>query len=95
MEDRKSYIDKLSAQLKEWDAKLDEMESKAKWAKSELKENLAEEIEALRSKKEKANNDLKKLQQGGEGAWEELKQGVEKSWDEMKNAFENAFSKFK
>jgi outer membrane murein-binding lipoprotein Lpp len=37
MKSREEYIDKLAAQLKEWSAKVDELESKACAAKADAK----------------------------------------------------------
>ena len=37
MKSREEYIDKLAAQLKEWSAKIDELESKARAAKADAK----------------------------------------------------------
>ncbi len=95
MEDKKSYLQKLADQLQQWDVELDELKARAGKAKAESKTELLNQVEALRMKKETAQNKLKQLQEAGEGAWDDMKAGIEKSWTELTGAFSNAFAKFK
>ncbi|HEU18598.1 MAG TPA: DUF2254 domain-containing protein [Deltaproteobacteria bacterium] len=92
---RKAFIDKLAAQLKQWDADIDKLEAKAEKAKAEAKADYQKQIEDLRDKKQTAKDKLDEVKQAGEEAWEELKSGAEEAFDTMKNAFQSAIAKFK
>lgn len=94
MQDRKDYIDKMAAQLKEWDDKIQELQMRADKAKAEAKTEYQRELQQLRQKRAEAQNTLSQLQQASDEAWEELKGGAEKSWRDLKSAFEKAKSKF-
>ena len=68
MEDRKTYVDKLTAQLKEWDAKIDELEAKTEKAQADMKLQYQEKVDKLKSKRKEADNKLKELKQAGDSA---------------------------
>lgn len=93
--DRKAFIDKLAAQLKQWDAEIEKLEAKAEKAQADAKADYHQQIEELRDKKQAAQDKLEEVKQAGEEAWEELKSGAEEAFDTMKNAFQTAMSKFK
>jgi len=94
MQDKKSYLEMLADQLREWDTEIDELKVKAHLAKADAKDELQKQIEELRAKKEAAQGKLKQLQDAGDEAWDDIKDGVEKSWTELKGAFRSAMSKF-
>ena len=94
MQDKKSYLQMLADQLREWDTEIDELKVKAHLAKADAKDELAKQLEELRVKREAAQGKLQQLQAAGDEAWDDIKIGVEKSWTEMKGAFRSAMSKF-
>jgi len=94
MEDKRSYLQKLAAQLQEWDTEIDELKVKSHLAKADAKDELAKQIDELRTKKEAARSKLQQLQDSGDEAWDDIKAGVEKSWTELRGAFRSAMSKF-
>lgn len=94
MQDRKQYIDKMAAQLKEWDDKIQKLQAKADKAKADARTEYQKEMQQLQQKRTEARDKLQQLQQAGDEAWEELKTGAEKSWNDLKSAFENAKAKF-
>lgn len=94
MQDKKSYLQMLADQLREWDTEIDELKVKAHLAKADAKDELQKQIEDLRVQKEAAQGKLKQLQDAGDEAWDDIKVGVEKSWTEMKGAFRSAMAKF-
>ena len=95
MQDKKSYLQMMADQLKQWDAKIDELKEKADKTKAESREEFLRQIDTLRVKKNSLQDELKRLQQTGDGAWYELKAGLDRSWTEFKGAFSNASAKFK
>jgi len=95
MEDKKSYLQKMADQLKQWDTEIDELKAKAIKAKAGSRTELLGQIDKLRAKKETAQDKLKQLQAAGDGSWDEMKAGLERSWKEFKGAFSNASAKIK
>jgi hypothetical protein len=95
MENRKDYIDRMAARLKEWDTELQKLEAKAEVAKADVKASYNQQIKELRLKKEEAQQKLRKIQDAGEDAWEELKEGAEKSWNLFEDSVKKAWGKFK
>jgi ABC-type phosphate transport system auxiliary subunit len=95
MENRKEYIDKMAARLKEWDSKIQKLEEKAETVKADVKASYNQQINELRLKKEEAQIKLEKIQDAGEDAWEELKEGAEKSWKTFEDSVKSAWGKFK
>jgi uncharacterized coiled-coil DUF342 family protein len=95
MENRKDFIDKMAARLKELDTEVQKLEAKAKTAKADVKASINEQINELRVKKEEAHQKLKKIQDAGEDAWEELKDGAEKSWNIFEDSVKTAWGKLK
>jgi chromosome segregation ATPase len=95
MASRQAYVQKLNAQLKEWDAKLDQLSAKAQKATADARINYENELESLRARRAVANRKLEELGQRGESAWEDMKDGVEKVWDEMGKAMEKVAARFK
>ncbi|MDZ7290157.1 MAG: coiled coil domain-containing protein [candidate division KSB1 bacterium] len=93
MEDKKSYLQKLAAQLREWDTEIEELKVKAEKVTAEAHTEILRQIEELRAKKEVVQNKLQQLQEVGDDAWEDIKVGVERSWTELKGAFRSAFAK--
>jgi uncharacterized coiled-coil DUF342 family protein len=94
MEDKKSFLQKLSEQLQELDTELDELKVKAHLAKADARDELQKQMEELRVKRDEAQIKLKELQGVGDEAWDEIKAGVEKSWGELRGAFKSALAKF-
>jgi uncharacterized coiled-coil DUF342 family protein len=94
MEDKKSYLQKLAAQLQDWDTEIDELKVKAHLAKADAKDEFAKQIEDLRSKRQAMQSKLQQLQDSGDEAWDDIKTGLEKSWTELRGSFRNAMSKF-
>ncbi len=95
MEDKKSYLQKMADQLRQWDVEIDELKAKTDKAKTESRRELLEQIDELRAKKEAAQDRVKQLWEAGDDAWDDMKTGLEKSWTELKGAFSKASAKFK
>jgi multidrug resistance efflux pump len=93
--DRKAFIDKLAARLKEWDAEVEKLEARAQKAKSGVRAEYNKQIQDLRGKKKAAQDKLEEVKKAGKDAWVELKSGTEAAFDELKHAFQTALSKFK
>jgi uncharacterized coiled-coil DUF342 family protein len=95
MKNREEHIDKLAAQLKEWSAKIDELESVARVAKADVKAGYENQIKQLKEKQADSMKKLQELKGASAEAWEILKAGAETSWADLKKAVTAATEKFK
>ena len=95
MTSREEYIDKLAAQIKEWSAKVDELESKARAAKANVKNEYGKQIGQIKDKRDTAVQKLQELKGASADAWDTLKAGSEAAWADLKNAVTAAKERFK
>jgi uncharacterized coiled-coil DUF342 family protein len=93
--DKKSYLQKWANQLRQWDAEIDELKSKAEEAKAESRMTLINQIDELRVKQESAQNKLEQLRETGDKTWNDMLSGLETSWKEFRDAFSKASAHFK
>jgi len=95
MKSREEYIDKLASQLKEWSAKIDELESKANATKADVKTGYENQIKQLKDKRDIATKRLQELKGASNDAWDTLKAGAETAWSDLSKALTAAKEKFK
>jgi SMC interacting uncharacterized protein involved in chromosome segregation len=95
MKSRDEQIDSLAAQLKEWSAKIDELESKARATKADVKTGYENQVKQLKDKRDAATKKLQELKGASAEAWDTLKAGAETAWSELKNAVTAAKEKLK
>jgi outer membrane murein-binding lipoprotein Lpp len=95
MKSREEYIDKLASQLKEWSAKIDELESKASAAKAGVKSGYENQIRQLKDKRDIATKRLQELKGASADAWDALKAGAEAAWADLNKSVTAAKEKFK
>lgn len=95
MDKKDAYREKLDAQLKEWKAKIDQLETKAASVSSDAKDELAKEIADLRQRKAVVKEKWNELQKTGGETWDKMKDGVEKASGELKEKLDKLFSRFK
>ena len=91
---RDAYVQKLKAQLDEWNADIDKLAAKAAHAEAKAKIEYQDQLDALRAKRDDVRKKLSAIQQAGEGAWEDLKEGLENSWEVLKMSFNKAKTEF-
>lgn len=93
-DDMQTYQKKLQAKLDEWQADIDKLRAKAKVAEADAKAKYEEQIEQLKTHREKLESDLKGLQNAQSDAWNDMKAGVDKAWDDMSKAMQDAWKRF-
>jgi poly(hydroxyalkanoate) granule-associated protein len=81
-----SYQKKLEAQLRDWDAQLDQLMAQAQKAKEDARLKIQGEIDNLRRQRAALQHQLDELRSRGEEAWEDLKKGVDKAWGDINEA---------
>ncbi len=93
MNKRTEYVEKLSAQMVEWDVQIDLLKEKAENATPEVKYEYANTIAALQLKRDEAAMKLQGISAASDAEWEELKTGTEQVWSEISNALRDAIMK--
>ena len=94
-EKRDAYVQKLKAQLDEWNADINKLEAESDQAEAGTKIEYQKRIADLRARLKEVGDKIGELQQTGEEPWENLKQGLENSWEILKANFTKAKSEFK
>ncbi|MHB8846366.1 MAG: sll1863 family stress response protein [Nitrospirota bacterium] len=89
------YIDKMAKQLKEWSARIDELESRAAGASADVKTGYETTIRELKEKREALSIKLREVGQASGEAWISLRSGVETAWKDLRHAVSSAKDKFK
>ena len=92
---KEEYIEKMAAQLKEWSAKIDELETTVATATADVKTGYEARIRELKEKREISSNKLRELKESSGEAWNVMTAGVETAWADFKTAFTAAKEKFK
>jgi hypothetical protein len=83
MDKRTEYVERLSAQMTEWDVQLDLLKDKAKSSTSEAKNEYSNAIEALQLKRDEAAAKLQGIATAGDHEWKELASGTDRVWEEV------------
>ncbi len=92
---REEYIDKMSNQLKEWSAKIDELESRIGTAGVEMKSSYEQRIRDIKDKRDAMSQKLQELRNSSGDAWKTLTTGMDNAWDDFRGALKSALAKFK
>lgn len=95
MDKRTAYVEKLSAQMVEWDIQIDLLKEKIEFAPPEVKYDYANTIAALQLKRDEAAMKLQGISVANDDEWEELKTGTERVWGEISNSLRDAIIKTK
>ncbi|MDF1722824.1 MAG: hypothetical protein P1U65_19285 [Minwuia sp.] len=90
-----AYVQKLQAQLDEWNGEIDKLKARADGAEADAKIAYYQHIDKLRAEQLEAREKLSELQQASDTAWEDLKAGIENAWDDLESAMKRAASRFK
>jgi hypothetical protein len=95
METRTEYVERLSAQMVEWDNQIEKLKDKAASATPESKQDHSAAIEALQHKRDEAALKLQGVSAAHDDDWEDLKTGTEQVWGEVRSILRDAVLKIK
>ena len=95
MDKQTEFVEKLSAQMVEWDAQIDLLRYKADNAKADVKAEYCKEIDALLRKRKEAEQKLQGVSTPSDDMWEGLKAGTESVLDVVGTAVHDAILKIK
>ena len=94
MSKRHEYLEKLKAQLEEWEYDINRLEARLDDAQGEAKVKLDKTLKDLKTKQKDVQGKLKKIEEAAEDAWHDVKDGLELAWDSLKLGFLAAKSEF-
>ena len=95
MDKRTEYVEKLSSQMVEWDAQIDQLKIKSTSSTSAARLEYAQAIEALQLKRDEAAVKLQGISAAGDDEWEDLKSGTEQIWGNLTSMLGDAIKKIK
>ena len=95
MDTQTEYVEKLSAQMVDWDVQIDLLKDQAESAAPEAKFEYAKLIAALQLKRDQAAIELQGIATASDDEWEDLKAGAEQIWHEVQNVFSDTIKKIK
>ena len=95
MDKRTEYIEKLSAQMMEWDTEIERLKDKTESATAESKSDYSQAIAALQSKRDEAAQKLQGISAASDHEWEDLKTGTDQVWGEVRTILRDAVLKIK
>ncbi len=93
MDKRTEFVEKLSAQMVEWDTQIDHLRDKAEASTAEAKFEYSQTIDALQLQRDQAAKKLQGIAQASDDEWADMKDGAEQIWGEVKGFFRDAISK--
>ena len=76
-------------EINELEAKIDVLKAKLVQAKLTSFSEIEEQVQTLHAKRLAIAEQIDRLRQATEGAWEEVSHGVDEAWDEFKQAYED------
>ncbi|MDD2271581.1 MAG: hypothetical protein PHP95_07585 [Desulfuromonadaceae bacterium] len=95
MNSRTEYVERLSAQLVEWDRQIEQLKDKVASSTPEIPVDHANAIAALKIKRDEAAEKLQGISTAGDHEWEELKSGTDDVWGEVRSILHDAIMKIK
>ena len=87
---RDEYVQKLKAQIDQWNAQMAKWES----ASQEVKNKYLQQLDEARVRRDEAIEEMKRLQSASADAWMQMMKGAETAFTAMQGAFERASKGF-
>lgn len=95
MDRDKDLIERLSAQIVEWEAQMDRLQFQAESASDQQKSAHLEQLEALRQKRDEAQAQLQQLGNGEPDVGKDLAEGTRDLGNDVKSGLRRAILKVK
>jgi uncharacterized coiled-coil protein SlyX len=89
------YVEKLSAQLVEWDNQIDRLRNKVESSTTEASADYSRAIADLQLKRDEAAFKLQSISVADFDQWEELKAGTQQVWGEVSTILRDTIMKIK
>ena len=94
MSKRDEYVDKLKAQLDQWNTEVAKWEAKAQKTQAGARAEYEKQLKEVRRQRDQALEQMKKVQAATGDAWVDLVRGADDAWAKMREALEKARSHF-
>ena len=94
MSKRDEYVEKLKAQLDQWNTEVAKWEAKAQKAQANARIEYDKQLKEVRRQRDQALEQMKKVQAATGDAWVDLVRGADEAWAKMREALEKARSHF-
>lgn len=95
MNKKTAYVERLSAQMVEWDNQIELLKDRAKSAAAGYRSEYTDATEALQKKRDEAAQKLQGISAASDDEWESLKTGTKQVWSEARTLLREAVLKIK
>jgi len=92
MSKRDEYVEKLKAQLDQWNTEVAKWEAKARQAQAGARVEYEKQLKELRRQRDRALEQMKRVQAATGDAWVDLVRGADEAWAKMREALDKARS---
>lgn len=89
------YIEKLQAQLDEWDAQIKLLRAEAEKYEAEARIEYHKQVEQFDQHKQQLQQQMEALQEAGEQTWKDLQQQTDNHWDSLNQSLRSFMNQFK
>lgn len=93
--EKHEYLEKIEAQLTEYNAKLAEMRDKVLQVQTDMRREYINQVKILEGKRDKLRETFGQLKEASVSAWEDTKEGTERAFADLAEAFDKAMNRFK
>src|SRR6056297_501932 len=94
-QDRQAYIEKLKAQMDQWDAEIDKLEAKAREAQADQRIRYEEAVQDMHQRRDEAQKMLKRVQEASAASWKDLRTGFDAAWSDVSKAMDRAMARWR
>jgi hypothetical protein len=94
-EEKRSFQERIGAELKEWAAKVDHLKAEVQKSGTEVRRMFQKRVDLLKDKQRTALKKLSTLQRSREEGWEGFKNALENSLDDLKETLDQTLSTFR
>ena len=94
MTTRDAYVERIKAQIDQWNDEIDRFQAQARRAVADVKIEYEEQVAGLKGRRDALRERLAALQQAGDEAFEDLRVGTDKALAGIREAFARARSRF-
>lgn len=94
MSRRDAYVEKIKAQIDEWNADIDKLGARVSKMDADARLKQQDALDELRNRRDQATAKLREIQGASGEAWEDVRSGLELSWESLKEGFKEARSRF-
>jgi uncharacterized coiled-coil DUF342 family protein len=92
MPSRDAYVEMLKLKLDEWNDRIDMLQVLMRLAKQEVRNEVEDRMEHLRTKRDELQSKMKEIEETGEEAGTAVRQGVDRVHADLRQTFDEVKS---